>query len=152
MRRDRADHRYLRALLLFGAGILYEPLAMMTGYLTPLIGFWFYFLLRHIDDSNYRIRNLFVFLYILYVEIDRGFIPFSFVLFFFWFYVLFYRNLEETIICKSCLSILYIASGYLGYYLWNLFLASLLHLPLPDFGGIYLIYIVSDTLLGWWLL
>jgi len=152
MRRDRSDHRYLKALLLFGAGIVYEPVAMISGYLTPLIGFWFYFLLRHIDNSDYRIRNLLIFLYLLYVEIDRGFIPFSFLLLFFWFYTLFYRFFEETVICKPCLIILYISIGYLGYYLWNLFLASLLHLPLPDFGLTYLLYILSDILLGWWLL
>ena len=152
MQRNRADHRYLRALLLFAAGLLYEPIAALYGYPTPLLGFWFYYLLHRIDDPDYRIRNLLVLLYILYVEIDRGWIPFSFLLFFLGFYLMIYKNWGERILCSRCTLLLYIPIGYLGYYLWNLFLAYLLHLPMPLFGATWLIAIISDILLGWWLL
>jgi hypothetical protein len=121
-------------------------------YTTPLIGLGFYFLIGHFEDEESKLENIFIFIYISFVEINRGLFLFSFLLFFLIFYKIAFKGIKESIVCQWCLPFIYIPLGYLGYYFFNLFLSTIFNFEAPIIGWGYFVYIVTDILLAFLLL
>lgn len=119
----------------------------MTLTLTPLLGVGFYYIIHHIHDQKRYQNFILIFLYAIYVEINRDLIPLSFLFFTLIFYKLLFRSFKKYIHCQICLVVSYIMIGYLGYFLFNLFLAYVLNIPLPLFSWYYLYYILSDIVI-----
>jgi len=147
MRRNSTHHHPLTPYLFFIAAVLYESLASMTLFMSPLLGVGFYYIIHHIYDEKRYSHFVLIFIYALYVEFDRGLIPLSFLLFTLIFYKLLFGSIKRHLHCQVCLVFLYITIGYLGYYLFNLFLAYLFNITLPHFGIAYLYFIVTDIFL-----
>ena len=146
MRRNSTYHQTLTPYILFFIAIIYESLATMTLYLTPLLGVGFYYIIHHIHDET-RYRDFFlIVIYSLFVEINRNMIPFSFLFFTLIFYNLLLSSFKKYIHCTICLVISYVSIGYLGYFSFNTFLATIFHLPTAIFSWNYLLYILSDIL------
>jgi hypothetical protein len=112
--------------------------------MSPLLGVGFYYIIQHIHDEERYGHFMLIFIYALYVEFDRGLIPLSFLLFTLIFYKLLFDSIKRHVQCQVCLVFLYIAIGYLGYFLFNLFLAYLFNIDLPHFGIEYLYFILTD--------
>ncbi len=147
MRRNSTYHSTLAPYILFVVAIVYEALASMTLFMSPLLGVGFYYIIQHISDKRRYRDFILIFLYSLYVEIDRGLIPISFFFFTLIFYKFLFRSLKEYVNCQNCLVLLYVTIGYLGYFLFNLFLTYIFNMPLAQFSGNYFIYILTDILL-----
>lgn len=133
--------------ILFGVAMLYGVLSPMFYYLTPLIGLTFYYLSEHFEEEEHQLENLLIFIYIAFMEINRGLFLFSFLLFFMIFYKIVVRTIKESIVCKWCQPLLFITIGYLGYYLFNLFLSTVFNFEAPVIGWGYLVFILTDLIL-----
>jgi hypothetical protein len=144
MRRNSTYHRTVVPFLLFLGALLYEALASSSLFLSPLLGVGFYYIIHHIYDEYRYIDFILIFIYALFVEINRGMIPLSFLFFTLIFYKLLFRSFKKYIHCQICLILAYVTIGYLGYFLFNLFLAYLLNITLPIFSTNYFIYILTD--------
>jgi hypothetical protein len=112
--------------------------------MSPLLGVGFYYIIQHISDEERYGDFILIFIYALYVEFNRGLIPLSFLLFSIIFYKLLFDSIKRHMQCQVCLVFLYITIGYLGYFLFNLFLAYLFNMALPHFGIQYLYFILTD--------
>ena len=146
MRRNSTYHKTLTPYLLFVVAIVYESFASMTLFMSPLLGVGFYYIIQYIyDEARYR-DFILIFAYALYVEIDRGMILLSFFFFTLIFYKLLFRSFKEYVHCQNCLVLLYVSIGYLGYFLFNLFLTYLFNMPLTLFSLNYFIFILTDIL------
>jgi len=146
MRRNSTYHRTLAPYIIFVVAIIYESLASMTLFMTPLLGVGFYYIVHNIyDERRYR-DFILIFLYALYVEIDRSFVILSFFFFTLIFYKFLFQSFKEYVHCQNCLVLLYVAIGYLGYFIFNLFLTYLFNMPLCQFSSYYFIYILTDIL------
>jgi len=147
MRRNSTYHKTITPYILFIVAIVYESLASMTLFMSPLLGVGFYYIIQHIyDETRYR-DFILIFLYALYVEIDRDMVLLSFLFFTLIFYKLLFHSFKKYVHCQICLVVAYIAVGYIGYFLFNLFLTYLLNMPLTNFSSNYLLYIITDILL-----
>ncbi len=146
MRRNSTYHRTLAPYIFFVVAILYESLASMTLFMSPLLGVGFYYIVQHINEERRYRDFILIFIYALYVEIDRGMIPLSFLFFTLIFYKFLFRSFKEYVHCQNCLVILYVSVGYLGYFLFNLFLDYIFNIPLAHFSSDYFIYILTDIL------
>ena len=147
MRRNSTYNKILTPLLWFVLAIVYANISSFWIYATPLIGVAFYYVITHIDDEKEYFKIALIFLYSVYIEIDRSLIPFSFFLFVILFYKNFFEVFKKNIYCQNCLIVIYVVIGYLGYYGFNLFLSYLFDLTLPKFGINYLYYMLSDIAL-----
>jgi hypothetical protein len=132
--------------------MIYGIFSPIFYYLTPLIGLSFYYLSEHFEDEEHQLENLFIFIYISFMEINRGLFLFSFLLFFILFYQIVLKTIKETIVCKWCLPAIYITIGYLGYYLFTLFLSNIFNTQTPEIGWGYLVFILTDIMLAFVLL
>ncbi len=149
MRRNSINYRVVNpTYILFILALIYGLVSSIYYYLTPLIGLSFYYLIEHFDDEEYYLPNFLIFIYISYIEINRGLFLFSFVIFFFIFYQLTMKLIKESIICKWCQTVLYITLTYLGYYFFNLFLANTFGLEVPSIGWAYVVFIITDIFLA----
>lgn len=147
MRRSRFDLQPLINLVLFGTALVYESLTTVIPWLTPLLGVGFYYWRMHYQEKNYYFRILLFFLYALYFEIDHDLLLFSF-----WLLALFYHyflaeRIESALNCDLCKRAVYVLYAYGGYYLFNLFAAFLLNMPVPPFSDTYFIYMITDLLI-----
>ncbi len=147
MRRNSTYHRTLTPYIYFVVAIIYESLASMTLFMSPLLGVGFYYIVQNIyDERRYR-DFILIFFYALYVEIDRSLIPLSFFFFTLIFYKFLFRSFKKYVHCQNCLVLLYVSIGYLGYFLFNLFLSYIFNMPLAHFSSNYFIYILTDILI-----
>ncbi len=153
MRRNSINIRAINpSYILLVLAVIYASIVPMFYYLTPLIGFSFYYLLEHFEDEDYYLKNSVVFIYMILVEINYGFFLFSFLILFLLSYRVILRVVKESIFCKWCLPMLYVILGYIGYYLFNLFLSNIFNLEMPSIGWGYLVFIVVDIVLVFLLL
>ncbi len=128
--------------------IIYESLTSIYLYFSPLFGVAFYFIIKHIYDKEYIFRLLLAFLYIFVIEIDKGFIPLSFLLFFTIYYYFIMDKIKRFFNEKNYKIFFHILNAYIGYYLVNLILAYLFDFELPSFDIKYFFYIVTDFLIA----
>jgi len=146
MRRNSTYHRTLTPYLIFVAALIYESVASMTLFMSPLLGVGFYYIIQHINDETRYRDFILIFAYALYVEIDRGMVLLSFFFFTIIFYILLFRSFKQYVHCQNCLVIAYVTIGYLGYFLFNLFLTYIFNMPLTLFSLNYFIFILTDIL------
>ncbi len=137
----------LKYLFIFSLLVVYESLTSIYLYFSPLYGVAFYFIIRHIYDKEYIFRLLLAFLYIFIIEIDKGFIPLSFLLFFAIYYYFIMDKIERFFNEKHYKIFFHILNAYIGYYLVNLILAYLFDFQLPSFDIKYFLYIITDFLI-----
>jgi hypothetical protein len=153
MRRDSINYSIVNpSYILFGIAMLYSILSPIFYFTTPLIGLSFYYLSEHFEDEDNQLENLLIFIYIAFVEINRGLFLFSFLLFFLLFHRLGLSLIKESIVCKWCLPAIYITLGYLGYYLFNLFISNIFNFEAPVISWGHFIFILTDIILAFILL
>ena len=148
MRRNSFNYRVVNpTYILFGIALLYGILSPMFYYASPLFGLAFYFLSMHFEDEDYYLSNLLIFVYIGLMEITHGLFFLSFLLFFIIIYKFTLRLIQESIVCNWCTPILFVTFGYLGYYLFNLFLSHIFSYETPPIGWAYLVFAITDIIL-----
>jgi hypothetical protein len=147
MRRNSSNYSTLTVVILFIIAVIYESISCIYPYFTPLLGIGFYYIVNNFHNEAKWTTILFIFLYSIYFEIDRGMFIFSYIIFFMLFYYFILSSIKESLSCKSCLVFIYVIVGYLGYYIMNLFLSYLFNMPLPQFSPLYFLFIISDIIL-----
>ncbi len=153
MRRNSLNYTAVNpTYIYFALAIVYGVFSSIFYYATPLIGFCFYYLLNNYHKDDRWLENLFIFIYMIFIEINYGLFLFSFLVFFLLFHRLFLVVIKESIVCKWCLPILYVTLGYVGYYLFNLFLSFILNIDAPVIGLGYIVFILTDICLVFLLL
>ncbi len=153
MRRNSFNNRAINPLyILFALSLVYALFSTMFYYLTPLIGVSFYYLIENFDKEYYEIDSFFIFVYVSFMEINNGLFVFSFIAFFLIFHKFILSYIKEIIECNWCLPIIYIFIGYIGYYIFNIFISDIFNLENPDITFAYLVFILSDIILVYTLL
>ncbi len=141
----KTNIKYISIFLLL---VIYESLTSIYLFLTPLFGVVFYYMLKHIYDEKYLFRVVLAFLYILIFEIDKGFIPLSFILFFAIYYYFVQYKIEKFFTNEIYTKFFHIFNAYIGYYMLNLILAYLFNYELPIINIKYILYIFVDFLIS----
>jgi len=153
MRRDSVNYTTINsAYILFGFAILYAIISPMFYFLTPLIGFCFYYLAMNFENEDRKLENILILLYITFVELNYGLFIFSFLLFFLLMYNLVLKPLKESIIDRWILKIIFILIAYFGYYIFNHFLGNIFNFQTQGISWGYLVFIASDLFLVFLLL
>ncbi len=147
MRRNSTHYRTLTPYILFIVAILYESLASMTLFMSPLLGVGFYYIVHYSTHKERYSDFILIIFYTLYVEINRGLVPLSFLFFTLIFYKSVFHTMQKYIHCHICIPLLYVTLSYLGYFLFNLFLTYTFNLPLATFSAYYFVYILTDLLI-----
>ncbi len=148
MQRNSFYKTNIKYLLFFLFCVIYESLSSIYIYLTPLFGVAFYYLLINIKDQKKYFQIFLVFLYILIFEVDKGFIPLSFIVFFLFYYFFLFERIEHFLNKKISKIFFHTINIYIGYYLINLFLDYLFGYNIPNINFLYLLYIIVDTLIS----
>ena len=147
MRRSIIDYRPIIPILLVVGLVLYESITSLFTFVSPLMGVVFLYLVTNIKDKEKLNINIVLLLYLIYVEMDRGFIVFSSVIVFIIFYEFIYKDLESYIGCKNCLKAVTIVIFYFLFYTINLIISLIFDLNLPILDITYLIYMITDIVL-----
>ncbi len=153
MRRDSINYTTINsAYILFGFAILYAIISPIFYFLTPLLGFCFYYLAINFEDEDKKLENILIIIYVTFVELNYGLFVFSFLLFFALVYNLILKPLKESIIDRWILKVVFVLIAYLGYFLFNHFIGYIFNFQTQDIGWGYLVFIVSDIFLVFLLL
>ena len=146
MQRDSFYKTYLKYLLLFIGLVFYESITSIYLYLSPLFGVVFFYLLQNIYKKESIPKVVLGFIYIFIYEIDKGFIPLSFFIFFGFYYHFIYDKIEYFFNEKIYKIAVHITGGYIGYYVINVMISYLYNYDIPAINFEYLIYIITDIL------
>ncbi len=147
MQRSIVNYQPVTPIVLIFGLIIYESIASIYVFITPLSGLIFLYLVTHIKDKEKININIILFLYITYVEFDRGLIVFSSLILFLIYYEFIHRELINSIGCKNCLKVVIIAIYYLGIYAVNLIISLIFDISLPVLDITYIIYLMTDVIL-----
>jgi hypothetical protein len=153
MRRDRADLFSLKNVALVGGLLLYQTATSLYPMLTPLIGLFFCYavLLKEEEERTMKefvAERYFVFGYLIFAELNKGFYLFSTLVFFLFFYHVVVDWMKSAFKCRPCILIAFVASGYLGVYLTNNLMAYIMNEDFFILGWEYGAYIAMDALLA----
>jgi len=148
MQRNSLYKTNLKYLLIFLLLVIYESLSSIYLYLSPLYGVAFYYIIRHMYEKNYLFRVVLAFIYVIIYEIDKGFIPLSFLLFFGIYYFFIIDKIERFFNDKNYRIFFHILNAYIGYYLINLMLSYIFNYTLPSIDCKYLFYIFTDFIVA----
>lgn len=148
MRRSISYKENINRSILFIILVAYESLTSIYTYMTPLFGVVFCYLVFNIQNEEKRFPVALAFMYMVFFEADKGFYLFSIFLFFLIYYFFVANKLEKIISDKKYILFLLVAGSYIGYYLFNFFIAYLLNQEAPFFGIEYILYIVVDFLIA----
>ncbi len=144
MQRDSFYKTNLKYFFIFLLLVVYGSLSSIYPYFSPLYGVAFYFILKHIYSQKYLFRVILAFLYIFIIEIDKGFIPLSFLLFFAIYYFFIVDKIERFFNEENYKIFFHILNTYIGYYLTNIVIGYLFNFELPSFDIKYFLYIITD--------
>lgn len=152
MRRDSTYHRNVIPFGWIFFLVIYQVASSLYVYLTPLIGFFFCYLIlvineeekTHIEQSGTKYLLI---AYLVFADLNRGFYLFSGVIFFYLYYYMFAEWMKTVFKCKNCILIAFVISSYLGIYGFNNLLAYVLNESLFNLGWEYGVYIVSDCII-----
>jgi len=153
MRRDRAHLFSLKNGVLVGFLVVYQVAASLYPFFSPLIGLFFAYALLPKEEEEKTMKERFVernfvFLYLIFAELSKGFYLFSILIFFFLFYNLVVDWMKNAFKCRPCILVAFVASGYLGLYATNNLLAYVMDEHFFVIGWEYGWYILFDTVVA----
>ncbi len=133
--------------------VTYQMVTSLYPFLSPLIGFIFCYLIFFIDDENKtneedEVGKYLAFLYLVFINLNKGFYLFSGIISFMIFYYLFFEWISTSIKCKNCVIFIYVASGYVSIFGINNLIAYTLNEDFFTFGYEYGVFILFDFFLS----
>ncbi len=147
MQRDSIYKTDIKYLFIFVLLVIYESISSIYLFLSPLFGVAFYLILFSIRHRKEPFLIFLSFLYILIYEIDKGFIPFSFLIFFLVYYKFIFEKIEHLFVSRNYRIFFHVLNGYIGYYLLNVVLDYLFNYPIISIDYRYIFYIFVDFLI-----
>ncbi len=130
-------------ILLF---VVYESLSSIYLFLPPLFGVLFVLLINSLDKND-NINFLFVSFCLLIFEADKGYTIFSSIVYLLFIYKFILPKIVQNFSCYSCVKISYVLLAYAGFYLFNLLLANIFLLPIPEISYYIFYYIIIEFLI-----
>jgi hypothetical protein len=130
-------------LLLF---IVYESVTSIYLLLPPLLGVLFFQFMRSMERQRLGYLFLIIVMLLIY-ETDKGYLPFSTLVYFTFLYHFVIPKLEQIIQCRWCLKLFYVVLAYLGFWIFTLLLHQMFWLPLPSIDWHIIYYIVIEFVL-----
>ncbi|MDR2790591.1 MAG: hypothetical protein LBB59_06420 [Campylobacteraceae bacterium] len=146
MRRNSSYNRYLKLFLLALVLLLYQIFSSVYIFLSPLVGFFFVYIVKNFRRDN--IDVYLTFLYLCFFELNQGFYLFSMVLLFAIFYNLLKPRIEAVLESRLWIIAITVTSAYLGLFFINTLLAYIFNHEFFNFGIAYFFYIIIDTVLS----
>ncbi len=133
--------------------ILYQIIASLYTIFSPLIGFMFCYLIFLTDDElkthqEDEAKKYLAFLYLIFIELNKGFYLFSGMISFFIFYYLLSEWINTSVKCKNCIIFVFVCSGYLSIFGLNNLLAYILNEDFFILGYEYVLYCIFDFFLA----
>ncbi len=123
--------------------IVYESLSSIYLFLPPLFGVLFVLLVNALNKND-NVTFLFVSFCLLIFEVDKGYAIFSSIVYLLFVYKFILPRIIQNFSCYSCIKISYVVLAYIGFYLFNLLLANIFLLPIPDISYYIVYYIVIE--------
>jgi len=147
MQRDSFNQNPLSVISVFLLALIYEPITGIFIFLSPLFGVVLMLLIDDMKRNDRLLQIMALMVYIAFFELDRGFILFSFIVFFTIFYLSIVSYVKHIIECQWCHTSIFVTLGYIGYYMFNTLIATLLNIDSPALSPILIWYILIDIIL-----
>ncbi|WP_169784177.1 hypothetical protein [Campylobacter curvus] len=153
MQRNSTDLQFLKELFGIVFLIAYEIATTQLGFLPPLMGLFFTYLILEYTKKQKRYTEFdfywyFAITFLLFCEQIHGFYLFSSVIAFLIFYNFVVDWLFVTMKWRNCLLAIFVTSGYAMTFLVNNLIAYMENGSFLSFGIEYFFYIVIETILA----
>jgi len=147
MQRNITNQKPLTLVVYTALFVVYIGLSSIYLFLPPLLGVLFILFLKSMEQKY--ILNIFLIIFCLLIfETEKGYTLFTSIIFFTFLYRFVIPKLNQNLSCKACVVFLSVAMVYIGFYLFNLLLANIFLLPLPDMTYYVVYYIVIEYLIA----
>jgi len=130
-------------LLLF---FFYESLSSIYLFLPPLLAVLLVLFLKAMKDNDFYFV-LYIGLYLIIFEADKGYIAFSSIFYFIFVYKFIEPKLVQNFNCSFCIKISYVLLAYLGFYLFTLLLSKIFISVTPELDYYLIYYLVIEFFL-----
>jgi hypothetical protein len=146
MQRNSAYQETLLGFAYLVAYAAYVSLSSIYLMLPPLFGLLFVHFIRALDKQQFSKLMLVSAMLVLY-EIDKSHLMVSSLVYFALLYHFVVPKFRQYIDCHWCLSLLYILSAYLGFWLFSLLISKIFWMNAPTLDWHVILYIVIEFLL-----
>jgi len=130
-------------LILF---FFYESLSSIYLFLPPLLALLFLLFTQAIKSNDLPF-TLYIGLYLIIFEADKGYLAFSSIVYFILIYKFLLPKIEQSFSCSFCIKITYVLLAYFGFYIFTLFLSNIFMVSIPEFNYYIVYYIIIEFFL-----
>jgi len=146
MQRSFSYQNVISRLFLVGLFVIYISLSSMYLLLPPLLALLF-FLYYDALTKNDLFSLVTVVIMLLLFEAEKGFWFGSTVIFFTLLSRYLLPRIEQTIQCKPCIAAIFVALGYIGYWVFMWFVNQVLLLSVPVIDWHTILYMIIEFLI-----
>lgn len=146
MQRSIPYQDLISRIFLIGLFIGYISLSSIYLLLPPLLGILFFVFHKSLSTHN-LFDVVFVTLMLLIFEAEKGFWFGSSIVFFTLISLYLLPKLEQLIQCRLCIKAIFIAFGYLGYWIFVSIVNGILLLPAPAIDWHIVLYMIIEFLI-----
>jgi len=146
MQRSITYPLYIKAIPLLLLYLVYVSLSSIYLFLPPMFGVIFFYFIRSLDKQDISLL-LFVVLFSLIYEADKGYLFLSSLVYFSFVYKFILPPIENFIECKRCMHFIYILLAYIGYWLFSLLLQQIFWMELATIDWHVVWYIFFEFML-----
>ncbi|MEA3373559.1 MAG: hypothetical protein U9Q62_07705 [Campylobacterota bacterium] len=146
MQRNLTYQTALLGLSYVIAYLIYISMSSIYLFLPPLLGVLFWHYRKALRQQNFSYLLMIVAM-LLILEVEKGFLLFSSVVYLGLFQYIVVPKLQQYINCRGCLNFIYVALLYLGYLLFSWLIHQVFWMPLPSIDWYIVYYIVIEFLI-----
>ncbi len=146
MQRNSAYQTLILGFALFVAYIGYVSLSSIYLILPPLFGLLFIHFIRAFDRGRFDVLLLIALMLIIF-ELEKGYLLISSLIFFGLMYHIAVPRYRQFFNCLWCLDLIYIASAYIGYWLFLMLIGNVFWMQTPAIDWHVLLYILLEFIL-----
>ncbi len=143
MQRSFTYNHFIDYLIIFVAFIAYESLSNIYLFFPPLISLLLWYMIKYVRTEQMPGLILVVLMTLVY-EVDKGYILFSVLIYFFLVIYFLLPRIEQYIICKSCIRFIIVLLAYVGLYIFASIFAQAFWLDMPAFTFAIFYYIIIE--------
>jgi hypothetical protein len=146
MQRNSTYQTVILGFAYFVAYIGYVGLSSIYLFLPPLFGILFIHFIRAVDRGRFDYLILIALMLMLF-EVEKDFLLISSLVFFGLMYHFAVPRFRQYFNCLWCLDLIYIASAYIGYWLFLMLISNIFWMNTPAIDWHVLLYILLEFIL-----
>ncbi len=146
MQRSFPYKKNITYTLIFLVALIYESISSIYIYIPPLFGLAFIIFLKAFERED-MLALFYIFIYLIMFELNRGFLPFTSIIFFLFSIYVVVPKIKSYINCYKCILHYMVFYAYFGFFILTKIIEILFNIDVPNMSIAILFYAILEFII-----